>query len=169
MLDEPIVRMSRPNDINDIRDLDIKCYDYPLSMPEWQELINGKEGEDDSAKAKVAVIEVYRKKAGFAVYRKVDEDTVEIVRLGVRESLRASGLGALLIKEAELYAKRMACDVLRLVVPEIHCQPEGQRDKDDVSQFLNHNQFKPTGKIVSNFAYMYGEDVDGFVWERKVL
>ena len=40
---EPEVRLTRPTDINTIRDLDIKCYDYPLEMDDWKELLNNSE------------------------------------------------------------------------------------------------------------------------------
>ncbi len=176
-MSELVVRLSRPGDINTLRDLDLKCFDYPLEMAAWQELINGAgEEEEKSEKARVSVVEAYRKAGGFAVWRMFEEKTpdgelfvCEIVRLGVRESLRRHGLGTALVLDVERDAKLRQADVLRMTVPEIHCQPEGKRDKDDVSVFLNKLCFKPTGKVVTNMCVMYGDSIDGYVWERKVV
>lgn len=176
---EPIVRLSRPDDLNTLKDLDLKCFDYPLEMAEWQELINGS-GQDE--KARVSVVLVQRKAVGFAVWKLVEEKkpaeagedpdhkfVIDIVRLGVREPWRRNKLGTLLLADIEDDAKRRQADVLRITVPEIHCQPEGRRDKDDVTGFLNATHFKPTGKVVTDFCKMYGDLIDGYVWERTVL
>jgi predicted GNAT family acetyltransferase len=169
MSDEPIVRMTRPGDLNDIQNLDVKCYHYPLLMDDWKVLINGKDEDDDgpkSEKAKVEVVEVHRKKVGYSVLRRFDDTVMMIERLGVRETFRRHGLGRMLVDEANLAARHMKVDVMRIVIPEIQCKPG---DPDDVSAFLNATSFHPTGKIVPAFAFMYGDDVDGYVWERKVL
>src|SRR5690606_38750201 len=61
----PNVRLTRPNDINYIRDLDMKCYHYPLSMDNWKALING---SGKMGQARVVVVEVDRTPVGFAVW-----------------------------------------------------------------------------------------------------
>lgn len=170
-MSEPIVRMSRPDDINDILDLDVKCCYYPLSLEEWRVLIQGKDADATASqeKAKVSIVTIYRERVALAVTRPVDDDVVLIERFGVIEKYRGHGVGRLLMEEVLNNARHYRADVLRIVVPSIYCQPEASRDKDDMGAFLNAMKFKPTGKVVPNYTVMYGETVEGYAWERRTL
>ena len=39
-------------------------------------------------------------------------------------------------------------------------------DPDDVTEFLDYMGFKATGEIRYDFCVMYGDSVDGFIFER---
>lgn len=164
---EPVVRLTRPGDINSVTAIDLKCYHYPLPMKEWQALINGsgKQGQ-----ARIVVTEVYRASAGFAMWS-VDEDRIcNLHRVGVLPKFRRNGLGTVLVAacvrhcfETNKTGKEDLIKTARVVVPDIHCSPG---DPDDVSAFLSSCDFKPTGKIIPEFKTMYGQPVDGYVFER---
>ncbi len=56
-MNEPIVRLTRPSDVNALSTLDLKTYHYPLELKKWKELAaqSGKPPEP-----KVVVVEVVR-------------------------------------------------------------------------------------------------------------
>lgn len=165
---EPHVRLSRPNDINVIRDLDIKCYDYALEMPEWQDLLNTS-GQENCAR--VVVVEAYRKPIGFAVWKMlppesgVDQQICFLYRLGVRPGSRGHGLGSLLLKTCQEHAIRMQADLIRATVPDFKCRPD---DPDNVSGFLLHHDFQATGHILPEYKFMYGKWTDGYIFEKRL-
>ena len=165
---EANVRLSRPNDINVIRDLDIKCYDYPLEMAEWQDLLNTS-GQDNQARC--VLVEAYRKPLGFAVWKilppeaGVNVQVCFLYRLGVRPTVRQKGLGRLLLKTCEAHATRMQADVIRTTVPDFKCK---SGDPDDVSGFLSASGFMATGHIVDQYKFMYGKWVDGYIFEKQI-
>lgn len=191
----PSVRLTRPTDINYIRDLDAKCYAYPLSNDNWKQLING---SGKMGQARVVVIEVDRVPVGFAVWNTEEltrggraYDYCYIIRLGVipkhgsnpdywnrgsgdiphgsykGEPLdyRRQGLGTLLYQAVVSDAKKRGAVGIRTTIPDIHCQPG---DPDDSSVFANKVGLKATGEIKKEYMTMYGRAVDGYVFEAKV-
>ena len=74
-------------------------------------------------------------------------------------------MGRLLIETAVRDCNRALCEGMKVVVPHIHCVPG---DPDDVSVFLNKVDFVPTGRIIHDWREMYGEEVDGYEFERKI-
>jgi len=166
---EPEVRLTRPTDINTIRDLDIKCYDYPLEMDDWKELLNNSGKEN---KSRVVIVEGHRKSLGFGVWKMlppevgVNEQVCALHRLGVKPGkYRGKGLGKLLIKTCEAHAIRMQADLIRYVAPDFKCNKD---DEDDISGFLSLVEFYATGVIVPSYKFMYGRWVDGFVFEKQL-
>jgi L-amino acid N-acyltransferase YncA len=164
----PNVRLSRPDDINIIRALDAKCYDYPLEMKEWEKLIN-QSGKNN--KARCVVVEAARKPLGFAVWSTFlstgghSRNVQFLYKLGVKKDKRRNGLGTLMLDTCISEAVKAQAEVVRTIVPEIHCDPG---DPDDVSIFLKKSEFVATGEIVENYVQMFGQLVDGFVFEKDI-
>lgn len=157
---EPVVRLTRPDDINDVTMMDLRCYPYPMPMKEWQERIQGSGKQDQ---ARIIVVEVYRKAAGFAMWN-IDENHVGwLCRLGVLPPYRRKKLGCVLMASCVKHCADNHCDKIKAVVPSIHCKPG---DPDDVSAFLHYCGFKATGEILYGYCVMYGDETDGYVFER---
>lgn len=167
---EPIVRLSRPTDINNLVALDLKCYPYPLAMSNWQELLNN---SGKAAEPWIVVVEVYRKPVGFALWHEAYEeggdeklkDAILLLRAGVLPKYRFNGLGRKLIEKCCIEARKAGKKRVRIVIPDIHCRPG---DPDDVSQFLNKTGFNTTGEIKPCHKKMYGDWVDGYVFQKEI-
>jgi len=162
-MSDPIIRLSRPSDINNIVSLDSKCYVYPFKMKDWQNIVekSGRDGEP-----RVIMLEVLDRPVGFSMWRLGGEEKVtKILRLAVLETHRTIGLGRLLVAACHRGSALSGMDKMRLTVPDIHCCPG---DPDDVSVFLSKTGFAATGEIVRDFKEMYGDPVDGYVFEREV-
>lgn len=164
---EPVVRLTRPSDINSVTFMDAQCYAYPIELKTWQEHIKGS-GKDDEAR--IVVIEAYHKPMGFAMW-KVEDNVGKLYRLGVLPKYRRRGLGSVLMRAfLRNCAEKVddsglpCCHEVNVVVPHIHCNTG---DEDDVYQFLLHCGFKPTGEVLHDYRVMYGDDVDGYVFGRK--
>jgi len=155
------IRLSRPNDINSITDMDLKCYPYPLEMSEWQEKIKGSGNKDY---ARIVVAEYGPMPLGFAMWSADLEHVGQLHRLGVLPQFRRKGLGTLLLAACNSHCRENQCDVLRTIVPSLHCQPG---DPDDVSVFLTRTGFRATGKVLHSYRIMYGDEVDGYEFERR--
>lgn len=158
----PQLRLSKPGDINDLTTLDLKCYHYPLNMTSWRELLreSGK-----PMRGRVTVAEYGRYKIGFAVWLNLDKETIEIMRLGVHPDYRRRGIGSLLLSKIMADAQHQQAKTLRITAPDIHCEPG---HPDDVSDFLINSGFKTTGEVVSDFKRMYGDMVEGYIFEMRL-
>ena len=157
---EPVIRLTRPSDINTVSSMDLKCYHYPISMEEWKEKIEGT-GKQDSAR--IIVVEIRRQPVGFAMWSIDNEMTGHLHRLGVLPALRRRNLGTLLMTSFVKHCNENHCEMVRCVVPSLQCQPG---DPDDVSAFLNACGFKPNGEVLHDYRQMYGDLVDGYVFTR---
>jgi hypothetical protein len=163
MIQEPVIRLTRPTDANVLSSLDLKCYPYPLTLDKWKDLANN---SGKKAAPKVVVCEVLRKPCGFAVWNSEDFEVARIIRLGVVPASRKKGLGTLLLNKVKHYSQIKQIDKLQVIVPDIHCQPG---DPDDVSGFLSKSLFHTTGEVIHDFRYMYGDWRDGYVFERNIV
>lgn len=158
---EPVIRLTRPTDINAVTMMDLKCYPYPLEMKQWQELLSGSGKQNH---ARVVVVEAKGVAVGFAVWSIRQENMVGLLhRLGVLPQYRRRQFGTLLMAAYIKHCQENQCDKVRVIVPSIHCDPG---DPDDVSAFLNTCGFKTTGEILPDYRVMYGDEVDGYVFER---
>jgi GNAT superfamily N-acetyltransferase len=160
---EPIIRLTRPTDINALKDLDLKSYHYPLELDQWQERIHGSGKPDES---KIVVTEVYNKPVAYAMWN-VDKEHngIHLERLGVLPNFRLNGLGRRLALRCLQEGYDQFCEEVRTIVPSVHCRPG---EPDDVSVFLNKCGFKPNGQIVHDMRKMYGKTVDGYIFVRQI-
>jgi len=157
MINDTIIRISRPDDVNKLRDLDMKCYPYPQDMDFWRAV-----SQDENTT--IIILEVVHQAAGFAVWSYGGKEAT-IHKLGVHPKYRRKGLGRLLVAACYRHVKDRGCDTISLVIPHIHCCPG---DEDDVSVFLNKTGFTATGKVLTDFRIMYGSKVDGYIFARKI-
>lgn len=162
----PQVRLTQPNDVNSITALDMKCYQYPLSLEGWKQFLS--EVNDTN---RVVVLEKSRRAIGFAAYELVEDlstgdSHVEITKLGILPEYRRQGHGSTLIESIEGGARRLKADRISILIPEIHCFPG---DPDDVSLFLKYNGYYPSGVIKYNCQVMYGHQVDGFYFVKEKI
>jgi len=162
-MNEPLIRLSRPTDINTLVALDIKTYNYPLSIENWQALVNG---SGRSREPRVVVMELARKPVGFAMWQHINDQIVKFLRLGILPHYRRKGLARILIDSCVQDARRQKANKIQISVPELHCIPD---DPDNVVGFLNKVGFNPTGEVINNYGIMYGESVDAYVFERSVF
>lgn len=166
MFGQPVIRLSRPTDINNLRDLDVKCYDYPLNMEQWQALVQSS-GKTDEARC---VLVEYQNPIGsntpigFGVWQN-EEGKFNILRLGVAKSYRRQGIGKLIIDTIVKDARKKDVKTISLIVPDLHCEPG---DPDDCSQFMLAVGFKPTGEIIQKHIYMYGQWREGYAFEMRL-
>lgn len=162
-MSEPLIRLSRPTDINNLTTLDLKCYPYPLKLEEWQKLVN-QSGQRDVPR--IVMIEVMRQAVGFAMWNYDWEKKVtNLIRLAILKQYRMKGLAKILMRKCEMESCKSGMGSIRTIISDIHCCPG---DPDDVSDFLMKIGFHTTGEIVRDFRKMYGNMVDGYVFERKV-
>lgn len=160
---EPIIRLTRPTDINALKDLDIKSYHFPLELEDWQARISGSGKPNESM---IVVTEVYKKPVAYAMWN-VDKEHngIYLERLGVLPKFRRNGLGSRLVNRCMQHGYDQFCEEVRVIVPSIHCFPG---HPDDVSAFMNFNGFKTNGEIVHDMRKMYGQTVDGYIFVRKI-
>jgi len=156
---DPIIRVCRATDINELANMDNKCYEYPYTLEDWQALAPAA-GKKDHPRA--VLIEAMRRNVGFMLWQYLSEETAQLIKLGILPSFRRNGLGQLLMESFVSTCIRENMKTATITVPEINCCPG---EPDDCSVFLNKMGFTTTGVIVPNFAYMYGEQVEGFQFE----
>ncbi len=184
-MEEPTVRLSRPNDINTLGTLDLKSYAYPLTMDNWRSLVNG---SGKKCEPRVVLLELFRKPVGFAMWIRDEENMskVFLLRVGIVPMQRRRGLGTVLVNQCvrdcllenekleqkllsnQAFAKGENQEPIReihIAVPDIHCIPN---DPDNVVGFLNNSDFRPNGDIISKAKIMYGNPVDAYIFVRSL-
>lgn len=162
---QPVIRLSRPNDINPLRDLDVKCYDYPLNMEQWQMLVQDS-GQD--GKARVVIVEYesgFNSQAiGYAVWQRFEGDFL-LLRLGVVKPYRRRGIGHLLFDTVLKDARKRNIPKIKVTVPACHALPG---DPDNVTDFLLAMGFRASGRILPDWKFMFGKKEDGYEFEYIV-
>ena len=159
----PTMRPRRPNDINTLQKLDAQAYPYPMPLDEWQAHINREENP-----ARIVIVDVMHIPVAFGMWAFYpDENLARILRLGVQPSWRRNSIGSVIlggcIQDCEKNGEGI--ERLSVVVPHLNCRPG---DPDDVSAFLTKHEFRATGEIIEDWCRMYGEWIDGYVFERPV-
>jgi len=141
-------------DISVVRDLDVKCYFYPVPQEGWAHAL-----VDSSCV--VNMVKIGARPIGFSILEPYGEN-LRIHRLGVIKRFRGLGAAKRLLHRAEDLRSATKSSSLETVIPEIQCLPG---DPDDVSTFLKFQGFQATG-IKRDFFSMYGRKYDGFIFER---
>ena len=160
---EPVIRLTRPNDINTLKALDLKTHQYPMPLEEWQKRINGSGKKDE---ARIVVCEVSKIAVGFAMWSiDFEQKFSHLLRLGVLPDFRGRGIGRVLVHKCAQHSHENQCEKIKIVVPHVNCCPG---DPDDVSTFLGKVEFHATGEIIHNWRVMYGDDIDGYIFERSL-
>lgn len=165
--DEPTIRLSRPDDMNRLVSMDLKCYQYPHLMDWWKAFLDPKDKERSS---NATVMEVNGSLCGYCAWdinKSEDPEviTLEIRRLGIVPTHRRRGYSRKLLYRANSAAKAAKATCMTVFVPELLCNPG---DPDDLSEFLNKSGFLPTGVLQRNYLRMYGTMYDGIEWVRVV-
>ena len=151
------IRPGGDRDVNFVKDLDLKCYHYPWTPEQW-----GKTVGDDPAKWCLATIR--DRPLGFAIWR-IAPGEIILNRLGVLPDSRKQGIGTELLRHVIRYAGARQAQKITLRVPEIHCFPG---HPDDVSAWLLTRGFRAEPPVVREYAYMYGQWVDGFCFVKPI-
>jgi len=163
MFNQPTIRASRPDDVNLLPDIDLKCYDYPDGLGEWKEFFNRPKDN------KTLLIHVGKRLVGLGAWcntinQETGDVTASVRKLCIVPAFRRRGFGTKLLTSLESHAAKDRNEVLRIIVPDVHCDP---RDPHDVSGFLNRGGFTPNG-IVPDWEFMFGRMADGYIWEKKI-
>ena len=154
------IRPVKPEDINYLIDVEIKCYEDVKGLDWWREIL--KNSDHYSVAAAVHKVPV-----GFIVWQKAaysgdgtDEFVAEIERIAVKPAFRRRGAGSLLLRDATVAAHTVGLHKLMLIVPESLCFPG---HPNDVSEWLLHRNFRATGILGQHFD-SYGTKEDAFVF-----
>lgn len=174
MTGKPVIRLSRMDDLNSIKDIDLKSYVYSLTTAQWQELLKASKN-DEQARVIMAEYELdvvsphgYRTRsnpAGFAVWQKHDGDYL-LLRLGVVPEFKRRGVGSLLFSTIVTDARKKGIDTIWATIPDCHALPG---DPDDASAWLLKMGFRATGKIIEEYKFMYGRMREGIEFRYHVL
>lgn len=154
---KPAIRPVTGADINYVRDIDLKSYLYPWDSDIWRKLANDKA-------CYIVTSSLDFTPTGFIVWR-TDDDTCQILRLGVKPCARNSGSGSALLSHAEDWAIAHHLASIFMVVPEINCFPG---HPDDVSVWLRNRHYKATLPVIEDVAVMYGKHVDGYKFVKEL-
>lgn len=159
-----VIRLTRPNDINTITQLDLKCYDYPWPLTKWQETINDN-GKNNAGR--LVLMEVNKKPGGFALWQIGLDQIARILRFGVLPKYRNKGYGTVLMNYVKVFCQGHVSqpDKIQIIVPHLSCIPG---DPENVFHFLNKCGFRATGQVEKDYAYMYGELVEGYYFESEL-
>lgn len=153
------VRWACGRDVNYLKDIDLKSYQYPWGIEEWRQLQS-----NEGMRAFVATQLV--EPVGFAILLdKPEKQELEILKLGVKSGSREQGAGTQLLCFAEEAALDDGLRKMSLVVPEIKCLPG---HPDDVSQWLLRHGYRAEVPILKEHFRMYGQWVDGFRFAKQV-
>jgi GNAT superfamily N-acetyltransferase len=160
------IRRGGNRDVNYIKDIDMKSYQYPWSHEQWAIL-----GEDETYHWCVASRGV--EPVGFAAWQNMQYEhrhpglipTVSIERLAVKPSDRREGIGTALIEYVCKYAEDQFFNRVVTVVPEINCLPG---DPDDISAWLLAQGFRAELPILKDHVCHYGKLVDCYTFARSL-
>jgi GNAT superfamily N-acetyltransferase len=151
------VRPGGDRDVNLVKDLDLKCYQYPWEPDQWADAVG-------SGQAKWCLATLQDKPVGFAIWQLTSEGVV-LDRLGVRPDSQNQGVGTELLRHVLKYTQTLNAKKITTVVPEINCCPG---HPDDVSSWLVSRGFQTVLPIIPNHAYMYGQWSDGFCFVKPI-
>ena len=147
---EITLRAGCERDLPYVRDVDLKSSHYPWPAAAWEAF--------EAPACKLCVALYRAEPVGFVVYR-INEGDVDILRLGVKPSQRGKGIGGALLDSVLSYARAERCLRMTMTVAEIYCLPG---HPDDVSQWLSQYGFRTVLPVAKDYAFMYGDWVDGF-------
>ena len=152
-------------DRNDLHQLEIKCYDYPLNKDDWASILKIGEGAFDSFRA-----EVFKRNGmilGYFVYMEpslpMDDgqlDDLLLFRVGVQPSLRKQGIGSMLLDRVRDLCQQRELGEFQIRVPEYFLDKEENRGLSDFYR-TNGLEYYSTEK---DSYYHYGRYFDGITY-----
>jgi GNAT superfamily N-acetyltransferase len=107
------LRQFQTSDLSHILDIDLKCYDDPLSLEQWRDLCQSPDVEKYTT-----LIE--KTPMGFICWT-VSERYVVVLRLAVKKKYQNLGVGTGFLRLADKYAKDNNLRGIRVVLPESMC------------------------------------------------
>ena len=147
-------------DLGTLKDIDLKTYHYPLAQDAWTYALV-------DSPCTVYLVNYSRKAVAYAVVEPspCNEKNLRLQRCGVLRDFRGFGVAKFILRDVSQTAKDMLMTRVEVLIPEVHCLPG---DPDDVSLWLKFQGFR-AASIIKNCFDMYGEDYDGFLFERSVI
>lgn len=158
-------------DRNRLNHLGILCYDYPIAMEAWEQILNSKQGDFSVFSALKYVLN--GDIIGYAVYGEVpiEEDgyrDLHVLQLGVRPDFRRRGYGTQLCLYLRKICEKNKFSQLQITVPEYvfdadeNDEPERSYQPRNIQDFmisagLQHH------KVEHEVYYHYGRIYDGVV------
>lgn len=140
----------KPN-VNELIDIDIKCFDSPWEPERWAEITEGAEYGKIIAKW-------FGTPVGFAVYKNEDVHSLGILKVCVKKQMRGKGCSLRMLAEIFKRAVDTKLKEVFLVVPESWIYP----GPANISNYLTHVGFVATKPILRNhFSVGFGEVEDG--------
>lgn len=141
------VRVAQPSDLNELVDIDIKCYEDAWPLDRWRNL----------AGASAPVITWFGTPVGVGVFRHASPTLVEIEKLAVKPGHRRMGFSRVMLRSCAGYARQMGATHALVYVPErqIYPGPGSLGDYLRVMGFKAHLPF-----VEGHFTYC-GEPENG--------
>lgn len=158
------VYKAQPLDRSDLFHLDVKCYDYPLTMEHWGQIILKDEGPFTRYEC-----EVFKRNGtilGYYVYgidpiaRGEMLPDLSVLRLGVMPSVRRQGIGSMLVKKLRDVCEQMEVDQFQMIIPEYVFDPDEARG---ITEFFHTNGIVFMDNS-PNLFYHYGRNYDGLIF-----
>lgn len=144
------VRGGRPEDANQLLDIDIKCFEQAWSADDWSRV-----GFDKAYAISVATY--FGTPIGFAIIRETDEGT-ELLKLAVKRGHRGNGISRELVDAVVSFARQQTiAREMYIIVPESMVYEPSPNVVDWLVKF----GFKATKPILKRHFTIYGEPEDG--------
>lgn len=162
-------RTSRPNDLAQLRSLDLKCHEQEPETDGWWKQVAENPNADVcvACKSQVPIGMIVWERQAFQVPNfKAKATTLHLHKLCVRPEFQNNNIGQRLLAYAHEEARRTGCPYITISVPEYKCQPG---EEYDVSKWLKNLGFKATIILPVKIS-LYGKEYDQFlfVFEVKV-
>lgn len=158
---------AQPIDRQALRQLDIKCYDYPIEWDTWAEILGHSEGAMGTYSCKVW--KTNGSIVGYMVYDEVVfEDDVDgnivqdlyVSRLGVARSVRRRGFGSRLVVELRRLTHARGWNEFQITLPEYFLDGEENRGLD---AFTKSNGLRILRTVPKCYPH-YGRSYDGLTF-----
>ena len=146
--------------------LDLKCYDYPLTDNEWNQILSTAPSNnplpEDLNHFRCTTYRIDDKIVGYYVYNnKPDESqNMELLRLGIHPDYRKKGYGVLLMDNARTAANSHGLRECEIVIPEYWLDPSEERG---IINFVDSAGLVPEDHK-RDLYYHYGKQYDGILY-----
>lgn len=152
-------RLARPDDSNDLADIDAKAFEIAWPTEEWYDLVRNsfKEG---SSKKTVIVCCYYGTPVGFAVVETNGNEAL-ILKLAVKEQWRRHHAASGLLRDVIERAQDKRLTSVALIMPESFIYPDGDGNPTDAIKWAKSVGLKATRPFIKDHFTGYGTKEDG--------